>query len=303
MASFKWSDDFRGSGDAVFETNTYFRGPNLTNAPFKNDPIQLSQIDVRFPWELTTGARFSGLLPGDKEGDPMATELWDVEVDFAYSFNERASRNSASLGSDIQLVTHTASGAVGSTTIKAEDVGSANIDRHLKDSYAIRLGGSYSVIPKRFAVNAGVFYESRGVDLAYADIDSFAFQRLGMGIGMMFRFGSFDLRVAGATILSETVEVAPPPHQPVTSAVPGDPRSGFDKRVGGSFDEVGNRYPDARGGVVLEDPSAPSPSKADAVAAKTQSSGGAVGQPSRVINAGRYTASFDILSVGVAYHF
>jgi hypothetical protein len=82
--------------------------------------------------------------------------------------------------------------------------------------------------------------------------------------------------------------------------VPGDPRSGFDKRVGGTFDPVGNR----RGGVVLEDPSAPSPDKADAVAAKTQASGGATqSQPNRVINAGRYTASFDILSVGVSYHF
>ena len=108
------------------------------------------------------------------------------------------------------------------------------------------------------------------------------------------------LRLAAAHILSETVEVAPPPHQPVTSTVDGDPRSGFDKRVGGTFDDLGNR----RGGVVLEDPSAPSPAKADAVAAKTQASGGAsVGQPNRVINAGRYTASFDVLSVGLAYHF
>jgi hypothetical protein len=300
MAAFKWSDDFRGSGDAVYETNTYYRAPGLKNVPFKNPPIQLSNITVRLPWELTTGARFSGLLPGDKEGDPMATERWDVEADFAYSFNERAGRNSASLGQDADLITHTASGVVGKSTIKASDVGSANVDRHLKNSYAIRLGGSFSVLPRRFAVNAGAFYESRGIDLAYADVDSFAFQRVGMGIGMMFRFGSLDLRFAAAHILSETVEVVPPPHQPVTSAVNGDPRSGFDKRVGGSYEEGLDR----RGGVVLDDPSAPPPSKADAVAAKTQSSGGAsAGQPNRVINAGRYTASFDILSVGLAYHF
>jgi hypothetical protein len=299
MAAFKWSDDFRGTGDAVFETNTYYRGRGLDKVPYKNDPFRLSQVEVHLPWELTTGARFAGLLPGDKEGDPMDTERWDVEADFVYTFNKRAGANSASLGQDVELVTQTATGKKGSSTIKATDVGSVNVDQHLKNAYAIRLGGSFSVLPKRFAVNAGAFYESRGIELAYADITSFAFQRVGMGIGMMFRFGSWDLRLGAAHVLSETVEVAPPPHQPDTAAVPGDPRSGFDKRVGGSFNEVGDR----RGGVVLEDPSAPSPDKADAVAAKTEGTSGALARPNRVINAGRYTASFDILSVGVSYHF
>jgi hypothetical protein len=44
------------------------------------------------------------------------------------------------------------------------------------------------------------------------------------------------------------------------------------------------------------------PSQADAVAAKAQSSGGRVGRSAEpVLDAGRYTASFDILSVGLAH--
>jgi len=290
MAAFKWSDDFRGSGDAAFETNTYYRsyqGVNvsgLANAPYANAPVRLSEIVLRLPWALTAGARYAGLLKDNKSegGDPMATERWDVEFDFDYSFDARTSTNSASLGQDVSVVTHTATGATGTTTVSANDLGTLNVNRHLLDSYALRLGGSYSVLPRKFAVNAGVFYESRGVDLAYADIDTFAFRRIGTSIGIMARFGWWDLRVGATHIASETVEVAPSPQQ--------------SQVVGGSFDSLGNRV----GGKVLADPAAPSPSQADAVAAKPQSS---TGNRNAIINAGRYTASFDVLSVGLTYHF
>jgi hypothetical protein len=104
-----------------------------------------------------------------------------------------------------------------------------------------------------------------------------------MSIGIMARFKSWDLRVGASQIVSETVEVAPPPGQ--------------NQVVGGSFDSSGNRV----GGKVLRDPDAPPPSKADAVAAKPQSAVG--GNRNQIINAGRYTASFDVLSVGVTFHW
>jgi hypothetical protein len=291
MGAFKWSDDFRGSGDIAFETNTYYRtyqgvgGSGLENAPFKNAPARLSEIVLRLPWAATGGIRYADLLKDNKDSDldPMATERWDVEFDFDYSFDGRTSSNTASLGQDVNLVTHTSMGQTGSTLITAQDVGSVNINRHINDSYALRLGGSYSVLPRKFAVSAGVFYESRGIDLAYADIDSFAFQRIGMSIGIMARFKDWDLRVGGTQIVSETVEVAPSPSQ--------------NQVIGGSFDANGNRI----GGKVLRDPEAPSPSKADAVAAKPQSAVG--GNRNQIINAGRYTASFDVLSVGATFHF
>jgi hypothetical protein len=149
-------------------------------------------------------------------------------------------------------------------------------------------------------VHAGGFYESRGVDPAYADIDSFAFQRIGLGLGVVLRVGAFDLQGGYGHIFSETLDVAPPPHQAVDEAAPGNPRSGFDKRVGGTFDSNGSRV----GGVVLDDPRAPSPDKADAVAAKTQNSAVVTRyQPNRVTNAGKYEAHFNVVSVGVVYHF
>jgi len=276
MASFKWSDDFRGSGDVVYETNTYFHGPGLKNAPFTNDPISLSDITVRLPWELIAGVRYAGLLKGNKkEGDPMATERWDVEFDLDYSFDSRTSNDSATLGEKATVVTHQSDGTVGSSTVDPHDIGTLNVNSHIRDSYALRLGGSFSVLPRKLAVSAGAFYESRGVDLAYADITSMAFRRVGGSIGLVLRLGQWDLRFGATHIASETVEVAPAPNQSRFIA------------------------PDGKGTVVLPDPSAPSPAKADAVAAKQQSS--VNGSP--IINAGRYTASFDVLSAGFALHF
>ncbi|HMI83020.1 MAG TPA: hypothetical protein VK550_02945 [Polyangiaceae bacterium] len=304
MGAFRWVDNFRGTGELTYETNTFHRGATAGPVPYQNPPVKLSDVVVRLPWQITMGARYAGLLPDvDCEpgpGDPMDTELWDIELDLGYSLNARASNTSASIGQDVTVVTRTAGGGAGSNTVPLKDLAAFDIDHHLKDSASVRLGGSYAVLPRKLVVHAGGFFESRGVDPAYADIDAFAFQRVGVGVGLVVRLGSFDLQGAYGHIFSETLDVAPPPHQAVDNAVAGDPRSGFDKRVGGSIGSNGSRV----GGVVLDDPKAPALGNADAVAAKTQQSAVVTPyQPNRVINAGKYEARFDVVSVGVVYHF
>jgi long-subunit fatty acid transport protein len=300
-AAFRWSDDFHGAGDVVYETNTYYRGATSGPIPYTNDPVKLADVTIKLPWQLTSGIRFHGDLP-DKghRGDPMGTELWDVEVDGSYLFNKRASLTAIRVGQDVSLVTKNADGTQGSTTVKANSLPVFNIDRHLLDVMTVRVGGSYSLLPRKLLLNAGVFYETRGVDPAYADIDTFAFQRIGVGFGAVLRLGSIDLIAGYGHIASETLDVAPPPHQNLENAKPGNPASGFDQRVGGTFADDGTR----KGGVVLADPNAPSPGHADAVAHKTAQAGVATSaRPNRVINAGKYTASFDVFSLGAAFHF
>ena len=304
MGAFRWVDNFRGTGELTYETNTFHRGATAGPVPYQNPPVKLSDVVVRLPWQITLGARYAGLLsdagcePGP--GDPMDLELWDVELDLGYSLNARASNTSASIGQDVTVVTRLAGGGAGSNTVPLKDLSALNIDHHLKDSASVRLGGSYAVLPRKLTLHAGGFFESRGVDPAYADIDAFAFQRIGLGVGLVVRVGRFDLQGGYGHIFSETLDVAPPPHQAVEEAVAGDPRSGFDKRVGGAIGANGSR----NGGVILDDPRAPSPGNADAVAAKTQQSAVVTPyQPNRVINAGKYTARFDVVSIGVVYHF
>jgi hypothetical protein len=186
----------------------------------------------------------------------------------------------------------------GTALVPTEEIEAVTLDRHQLDAIAVRLGGSYSVLPRFLQVHAGGFFESRGVEASYASIDSFAFARVGVGAGVMMRIDSVDLYAAYGHIFQETLEVVSPPHQNVEDHDDGDVTSGFDKRVGGEFDNLGQRV----GGTVLEDPE--EPSSGDATAKLQQASAlPSPARPDRVVNAGKYTASFDVISVGVQYRY
>ncbi|HVU06158.1 MAG TPA: hypothetical protein VHE30_30615 [Polyangiaceae bacterium] len=299
VVAFKYTENFDGAGSVTYETNTFHHGAKSGPVPYGNAPIPIADIQVGMPWQLTFAARYAQPLRERKLGglgDPMDTELWDVEADFGYQLAGIA-RNSIDVGGDATVYTREAGTSLKKTT--AQNLGATAIDPHRKTAYQARLGGSYSVVPQQFQVDAGTFWESRSVDPEYADIDSFAFQRVGLGLGGVVRIGSFDLRFAYSHIFSETLDVRPPAHQNVENANPNDPTSGFDQRVGGTFGPDGVR----QGGTVLPDPAAQG-GGGDATARKTQVSAISTNaRPERVINAGKYTASFDVISLGVVYHF
>lgn len=300
VAAFRWLDNFNGSGNVSYETNTFHQGATVGPVPYKNPSIPVDTIVLRQPWELTLAARYGAPLSaatGRGIGDPLDTERWDIELDATYYLNARASKSDVEVGHPVSVTNKLADGTENKTDV--QNLGSFTIDRHLKDSVAVRLGGSFAIIPRELQVQAGAFYETRGVDIAYADIDTFAFQRIGTGFGAVLRVGQFDFKAGYMHIFSETIDLAPPPHQNVEQANPNDPRSGFDQRIGGDFSS-GTRV----GGRLSPDPSAPAAGAADGVAGKTQQAAAASrGLPNRVINAGHYTAWFDVVSVGAVYHF
>lgn len=285
MGAMRMVSDLNGSGKLTYTTNTYQNpdAPGSAPVPYENPAIDIANIRVGFPWLLTLGARYSDKLPNAKDdGDPMDTERWDIEADVNVGFNKRGSSNHVTVNDDVVIDFRVADGSPQvPLTVSADSLKQFSFDRHLENSVTARLGGSYSLLPRRLAVHGGVFYETRGVDPAYAHIDSFAFQRVGLGTGVVVRLGAFDLMAAYGHIFQETLEVAPPPID--------DPSQGFDQRVNG---------------VVTPDPDAPAPKDADAVAAYEQSAILASdSQGKRIVNAGKYTANFDILSVGMGYHF
>jgi hypothetical protein len=285
MGAIRMVGDFKGSGSLTYTTN-YYQNPDAPGSapvPYTNDPIGIGDIRVGFPWMLTLGARYAGKLPGAKDGgDPMATERWDVEADFNVGLNARGSRNEVTVSEDVVIDSRVADGVPQTPlTVSAKSLEQFNFDRHLQNSVVGRLAGSYALVPRRWAAHAGAFFEGRGVDPAYAHVDSFAFRRMGLSLGTVVRLGSFDLMAAYGHIFMETLEVAPPATD--------NPAEGFDQRVNG---------------VVKPDPDAPAPKDADAVAAYEQSAILAnEREGKRIVNAGKYYGNFDILSVGAAYHF
>jgi hypothetical protein len=299
VAALRIADEFNGSGRVTYETNTFHRGAPVGPVPYENEPFTLSSVSSGLPWQANLAVRYGWPLPGGGTGigDPMDTELWDAEVDVGASFNG-ATDGTVQVGEEVVVETRQIGGPNGELIVS--DLPSVDLDRHLQTSYTVRVGGSYSVVPREVAVHAGGFYESRGVQPEYLDIDTFAMARVGLGLGVVLRLGSVDLRAGYSHIFSETLEIAPPPHQPFEEATDADPTSGFDQRVGGTIGAEGT----LQGGVVLSDPDAPRPGNADAVARKTQTPAVATSaRPARVINAGRYSAAFDVISVGILTRF
>jgi hypothetical protein len=303
-AVFRWSDRFNGSGEVSYETNTYQVGSTSGPVPFANDPIELEIVKVGLPHVLTGGVRYAGLLHDGAEAeaagtyDPMAHELWDIELDATYTLNKRAGRNAAKVGEDIRVGFRQADGMIDLREVAEDMVEQFDVDRHFENTLAVRLGGSWAFLPRKLTAHAGAFFETRGVDPDYANIDTFALQRVGMGVGVVLRTGSFDLLAAYGHILSETLDVAPPEHEEVSASNLG-PTRGFDQRTGG-FDPVTGDNPNDP----LEDPDAPSPGSADGVASlrlpaliETET------RRARVVNAGKYTANFSVISVGAIYHW
>jgi hypothetical protein len=290
---FTWNDGIRGSGDVTFTTNTYHQGAGGNEfVPLKNDPIDLKYVRIEAPWTASFGARYAQPLPGSRGGDPLDSEIWDIEADASLTFLPNNGReNRIDIGEEIVLEVARANGMPQEPLrVDADDIDKFAVENHAKNAVALRLGGSYNVLPGRLGVSAGAFLESRGVAPAYASIDTFAFGRLGFGLGLQMRFGSIDFSAAYAHIFQETIEVAPPPHEERQDATD-DPTTGFDQRI--YENGVLSRNP-------KPDPAAPSPANADAIAKYRQPT---VFQRGRVVNAGQYTASFDVISIAFAYRF
>ncbi len=330
VVAFQWRDSFDGTGEAVYRTNTYHQGA-APGVPYTNAPLDLSRVHQPLPWTLTVGARWAEALEprgraptlADPD-DPLGTELWDVELDVSYQFNARFSKTTVAVedscdtdasGARIledptgnlhrgcQRIEFRSTDASGNLVrdqidVPAEGLNEFSFDRHLKDQVVVRLGGSYAIVPRALAVNAGVYYETRGVDPSYASIDAMPFARVGTGVGVVWRVGQFDLMAAYGHVFSETIVVGAPRHAARQSAT-GDPSSGFDKTVG---QPCGLGDPTCVDPQPLEETSAPS--DPDGVAKLEQSSFiETTTAQNRVVNSGKYSADFDVFSVGLAYRF
>jgi long-subunit fatty acid transport protein len=328
--SFLWRDSFEGEGEAVYETNPYTRGLTEGGIAHVNEPIRFDRVHQPLPWAMTLGARYADRIAprqrdaakeGEPASDPLATERWDVELDVAWLLNARASVTTVTLadtcerdaaGNRIQVGARSrgcqnlefrrrdASGEVTRDflDVPPESFGDVSVNRYWKNQVAIRLGGSYNVIPSKLGINAGIYYESRGVYPDYASVDNLAFRRIGTGLGAVFRVGRFDLLAAYGHIFQETLEVMAPPHQNREQAG-SDPSSGFDKRIGQPCPLTDPTCTDPR---PLEEQN--KPTDPDGVAKFKQGSFIEQGTSQRrVVNAGRYSSSFDVISVGAIYRF
>jgi hypothetical protein len=212
---YKWTDAIRARGDVGTAANWYTRqnaggdesrvryGDTIfsdcgTGLPNVNACGGGDNAEVKFviPMEAKIGVRYHvpRQLPSEipdkptpaspkHRRDPLANDLFDVEVNLTWANNSAADTVQARFpgdpsGNGILPV----SGIPGSSLPP-----NADQPRGYKDVIGVRVGGDVNVLPDKLALRAGGFFETNGQDRKYQNLDFAGSSRVGFGLGGTYR--------------------------------------------------------------------------------------------------------------------
>ena len=214
----------------------------------RRDGTRASDVRLTLPLPITARAavRYRHLR-GDRE-------LFDVELDLTYASWSRVERFVVD-----------GDGLVANLLAQRVDVGRIEIDKQWRDTFGVRLGGDYSLLPDALTVRGGLFYESAVAKRSHAHVDFVGGAQLGGALGASVFVLGLELALA--------YQVRHQPAQSVSEA---------DARV---FQEVPGSQCDAP----FTDPDACHPEY--------------LGQRSPPVNAGTYRAYSHAVSLDALYRF
>jgi long-chain fatty acid transport protein len=210
---FKWSDAIRARGDVGTAVNFYTKqnangdssnvihgdtvfpdcgtgqAVDQTNQPCGKGGNATVKLNI--PMEAKLGIRYhKPRIVKAHTRDPMLTDVFDVEADLTYANNSAANAIEIRFpgdgnGNGVLPV----SGIPGSTLPPNADAPTG-----YRDVFGVRVGGDYNVLPDRLAIRAGGFYQSRGQDKQYQNVEFAAAQNFGLAIGGTYRirFGGYS---------------------------------------------------------------------------------------------------------------
>lgn len=209
-----------------------------------NSPASDVTVTMPLPMLFRGGVRYRGLA-GERE-------VFDIELNVEYQTWSRVNR-----------FTVDTRGLQAKSQSDRIDLGTINIDKHWKDTLAVRLGGDYAVVPSVLTLRAGGYYETAVADPAYASVDFPSGPQVGGGLGASMFLGPLELALAYHLRVQPSVYVS-------------------EKNARG--------YQQVPG----------SPCKAP-YTNTTECNANFLGQPSPAINAGSYSAASHILAIDLLY--
>jgi long-subunit fatty acid transport protein len=146
-------------------------------------------LTLPLPLLARAGVRYRNLV-NDRE-------RFDVELDVEYVTWSRAQR--------FTIDTNGLEANYGPTRVPLKQI---NIEKHWRDTVAVRLGGDYTVIPGRLALRAGGYYETAVANPAYANVDFPGAAQYGGAVGASVFVRRFELVAAYMLKLQPRVSVA-----------------------------------------------------------------------------------------------
>ena len=111
-------------------------------------------------------------------------------------------------GNTIDIVSRDADGVV--RRIEDQIVRTeTRVPKGFRDQIALYLGSDVAVMPDRWALRAGLSFESRGLDANLAQTDFQPTRRFGIHAGTTLRLGPIDISVAYMHVFQESVTADP----------------------------------------------------------------------------------------------
>jgi hypothetical protein len=160
-------------GKATSGSNT----PSYTGAEIKEFRLpQPMDIRLGFRWHP---ARKGVILPAEGRRDSLKHDAYDIELDLTYSKNSSFDQITV-LFADKQNVFFSG----GNGGFVPQD---ASIKKAWKDSFGVRLGGDFNVVPDKLAVRAGTFLQTSSQDEQYLNLDFHPGQMIGLYLGATVR--------------------------------------------------------------------------------------------------------------------
>ncbi|MBK8251843.1 MAG: hypothetical protein IPK82_04145 [Polyangiaceae bacterium] len=151
-------------------------------------PIPMeAKLGVRFHYPRSTVGEKPVWAQGTKKvRDAMSEDLFDVEADFTYANNSAVKNLEVRFKKGIII-----NGTQGGTLPE-----NADIPHEWKDVFGVRLGGEVVILPSLLSARAGFFYESKGQDDAYLNIDFHNGEKTGLSAGATVRVWRLDISAA-----------------------------------------------------------------------------------------------------------
>jgi long-subunit fatty acid transport protein len=227
MVGARFSDAIGGaadaSGDLTLTSGVYGTSDPAGMAPLT--PTQSTVPGARLqsgqPFSFTAAFRYghrlrpraytrpgdAGLRPGPD--DPMADELFDLELDIVYELNSQVGDFVVSTPPGSEITIQNTGGGLSSVPVPSP----LPIPHGWRDNVVLRLGGDVNVIPGVLAFRAGLSYD-QPIDQTYVRYvinDFIQGWRVGLHVGGTVRIDNhLDISLAYAHYFAETIVVDDP---------------------------------------------------------------------------------------------
>jgi long-chain fatty acid transport protein len=231
-ASYRFSDAIRTRTKLTLTSQVWMAGGAPDESPCPDDDPECNvtvdedagSLEMAIPMDAQLGVRLHVPLEEASERpdwasgsatvrDPLSQDRFDVELDVTWANNSALQNIGLRFDPGI---------AVKGTPGEVPQNG--DIPHEWRDVLGVRLGSDVTVVPNLLGLRAGGFFESKGQDDAYLNLDFHMGWKAGVSGGGVVRVGPVDLDVAYAHVFYGTLDNG---GQGAVKALSGDATTGY----------------------------------------------------------------------------